>query len=169
MLFRSVRIDFFLDHSGDNNASNGTAVTYDFRIVNSLNSTDVLYEVLANGSEWVSEGVAELSLEPGAYRIDIESSDADAGDPFGTRIMTGYTGFVVGLRGNSVERSIGFDPEWRINITFSNESGGPLADRKSTRLNSSHALISYAVFCLKKKNNTNTTNKKKKTKNNKQI
>src|SRR3712207_7656274 len=31
-------------------------------------------------------------------------------------------------------------------------------DRKSTRLNSSHANISYAVFCLKKKtNNTNNT------------
>src|SRR5258707_7296021 len=30
-------------------------------------------------------------------------------------------------------------------------------DRKSTRLNSSHANISYAVFCLKKKNITNTT------------
>src|SRR5258707_7634872 len=28
-----------------------------------------------------------------------------------------------------------------------------LEDRKSTRLNSSHANISYAVFCLKKKNN----------------
>src|SRR5690348_18019474 len=27
-------------------------------------------------------------------------------------------------------------------------------DRKSTRLNSSHPSISYAVFCLKKKNNT---------------
>src|SRR5437764_9001977 len=27
-------------------------------------------------------------------------------------------------------------------------------DRKSTRLNSSHRCISYAVFCLKKKNNT---------------
>src|SRR3712207_7455972 len=27
----------------------------------------------------------------------------------------------------------------------------PLRDRKSTRLNSSHANISYAVFCLKKK------------------
>src|SRR3712207_8869653 len=27
----------------------------------------------------------------------------------------------------------------------------PAADRKSTRLNSSHAHISYAVFCLKKK------------------
>src|SRR5687768_17757291 len=32
------------------------------------------------------------------------------------------------------------------------------ADRKSTRLNSSHGYISYAVFCLKKKNKeTNTT------------
>src|SRR3712207_7593056 len=29
-------------------------------------------------------------------------------------------------------------------------------DRKSTRLNSSHANISYAVFCLKKKTTTNT-------------
>src|SRR3712207_7165018 len=29
-----------------------------------------------------------------------------------------------------------------------------LRDRKSTRLNSSHANISYAVFCLKKKKNT---------------
>ena len=31
-------------------------------------------------------------------------------------------------------------------------------DRKSTRLNSSHANISYAVFCLKKKKKTHTTN-----------
>src|SRR3989454_7465000 len=29
------------------------------------------------------------------------------------------------------------------------------ADRKSTRLNSSHLVISYAVFCLKKKKKTN--------------
>src|SRR5207244_13567357 len=29
---------------------------------------------------------------------------------------------------------------------------GILTDRKSTRLNSSHQIISYAVFCLKKKN-----------------
>src|SRR3712207_8084523 len=34
-----------------------------------------------------------------------------------------------------------------------------LADRKSTRLNSSHAHISYAVFCLKKKNITDTKNR----------
>src|SRR3712207_8368098 len=32
-----------------------------------------------------------------------------------------------------------------------NNSLGSMQDRKSTRLNSSHANISYAVFCLKKK------------------
>src|SRR3712207_6920005 len=38
-------------------------------------------------------------------------------------------------------------------------NGGPTAtDRKSTRLNSSHANISYAVFCLKKKKNTYHSN-----------
>src|SRR5690625_6568350 len=31
------------------------------------------------------------------------------------------------------------------------QGDGPIADRKSTRLNSSHVAISYAVFCLKKK------------------
>src|SRR5699024_778674 len=39
-------------------------------------------------------------------------------------------------------------------------------DRKSTRLNSSHVSISYAVFCLKKKKNTqnnNNSNQNKKT------
>src|SRR5258705_6203415 len=34
-------------------------------------------------------------------------------------------------------------------------------DRKSTRLNSSHLGISYAVFCLKNKRSTRTTNKRK--------
>src|SRR5258708_29470362 len=34
------------------------------------------------------------------------------------------------------------------------------ADRKSTRLNSSHQIISYAVFCLKKKNNCSGKRKK---------
>src|SRR5258708_8575483 len=34
------------------------------------------------------------------------------------------------------------------------EGRGLLEDRKSTRLNSSHQIISYAVFCLKKKKTT---------------
>src|SRR5436189_1395516 len=36
-----------------------------------------------------------------------------------------------------------------------------MLDRKSTRLNSSHRCISYAVFCLKKKKKKKTTTKKK--------
>src|SRR5438445_3363695 len=35
---------------------------------------------------------------------------------------------------------------------YSLKSAATVSDRKSTRLNSSHANISYAVFCLKKKN-----------------
>src|SRR5438034_3526838 len=37
----------------------------------------------------------------------------------------------------------------------------PPLDRKSTRLNSSHTVISYAVFCLKKKKKTHTSVKSK--------
>src|SRR5258707_2380418 len=37
--------------------------------------------------------------------------------------------------------------------------GAEILDRKSTRLNSSHANISYAVFCLKKKDKFKQTNR----------
>src|SRR5438309_7397759 len=40
-----------------------------------------------------------------------------------------------------------FDPYLEVEAL-----GATLQDRKSTRLNSSHSSISYAVFCLKKKN-----------------
>src|SRR5438552_7583483 len=38
-------------------------------------------------------------------------------------------------------------------VTYPSKDG---TDRKSTRLNSSHQIISYAVFCLKKKNHNRT-------------
>src|SRR5438067_9210944 len=42
---------------------------------------------------------------------------------------------------------------WQAPVAQRNAGGPdqPAADRKSTRLNSSHVSISYAVFCLKKK------------------
>src|SRR3712207_8125883 len=40
-------------------------------------------------------------------------------------------------------------------LTISPNALGTKKDRKSTRLNSSHANISYAVFCLKKKKHIN--------------
>src|SRR2546429_7335416 len=42
-------------------------------------------------------------------------------------------------------------------LRFVIEIFGKREDRKSTRLNSSHGYISYAVFCLKKKNPSNST------------
>src|SRR2546429_6960020 len=43
------------------------------------------------------------------------------------------------------------------NIGGRREIRTPDPDRKSTRLNSSHGYISYAVFCLKKKNENDET------------
>src|SRR5947199_2665867 len=49
-------------------------------------------------------------------------------------------------------------PFWMLqhlsNNAPSSSADSACADRKSTRLNSSHLGISYAVFCLKKKKNT---------------
>src|SRR3712207_7363491 len=46
---------------------------------------------------------------------------------------------------------LGFEADARVLIAHADE------DRKSTRLNSSHANISYAGFCLKKKKNIHRT------------
>src|SRR2546422_7622659 len=51
--------------------------------------------------------------------------------------------------------------EWRHPRVAAQQASRGTRDRKSTRLNSSHGYISYAVFCLKKK--------KKKTKNMNEI
>src|SRR5438874_13311832 len=50
---------------------------------------------------------------------------------------------------------------WKPRSGTSSWNGSWNSDRKSTRLNSSHVEISYAVFCLKKKKNkkTNTSTK----------
>src|SRR3712207_8711574 len=54
----------------------------------------------------------------------------------------------VDAYGDAVARASG------VRVDFGDDAD---ADRKSTRLNSSHANISYAVFCLKKKINTRTS------------
>src|SRR2546426_6434629 len=54
------------------------------------------------------------------------------------RVVPGRHGYLLGWMGEQLSDGL---------------AGGALqsADRKSTRLNSSHLVISYAVFCLKKK------------------
>src|SRR5256886_6965082 len=59
----------------------------------------------------------------------------------------------------------GHDPQFRLTrrisgktVTESFPNPTALRDRKSTRLNSSHSQISYAVFCLKKKKKSKKEN-----------
>src|SRR5687768_17878196 len=90
--------------------------------------------------QWNVERVKE-DLPPVRIRVGINSGPAVVGN-VGTEKRVDYT-----VLGSSV------------NIASRLESGvakpGQLVisqkDRKSTRLNSSHGYISYAVFCLKKK------------------
>src|SRR3712207_8860975 len=75
-----------------------------------------------------------------------------------------YRARALGLIGEALERLPEAErlPFWRQVVAPDpyldpiRPSPGFAADRKSTRLNSSHANISYAVFCLKKKKHMRT-------------
>src|SRR5256885_9668086 len=60
-----------------------------------------------------------------------------------------------GVVGGVPRRSGGLDGDRRDHPVGIRNDLADLRDRKSTRLNSSHLVISYAVFCLKKKKKTN--------------
>src|SRR5436190_7452399 len=60
-----------------------------------------------------------------------------------------YTTLFRSPRGTPAPRCAHLPP---ASSTVRARHGSPRQDRKSTRLNSSHTVISYAVFCLKKKN-----------------
>src|SRR3712207_7746990 len=61
-------------------------------------------------------------------------------------VCCGYPGSVASIWQQWGRAGRGNDPALAVYI-----AGRDALDRKSTRLNSSHANISYAVFCLKKK------------------
>src|SRR5258708_24260332 len=56
-----------------------------------------------------------------------------------------------------IEDCVGSERLVLVSVVFGLRDVARLVDRKSTRLNSSHQIISYAVFCLKKKKNNNDT------------
>src|SRR5258708_26089214 len=63
------------------------------------------------------------------------------------------------FRSGQVGEGAGVQPQGRAVRNDVQRAAGPRLDRKSTRLNSSHQIISYAVFCLKKKiDKTNDSN-----------
>src|SRR5437879_7807686 len=76
--------------------------------------------------------------------LDVRKLDGRAvtvGDDHGG-VVGGRAQLIVGVDGVGAARAV----------------EAALRDRKSTRLNSSHRCISYAVFCLKKKNNKTKRN-----------
>src|SRR5438552_9209333 len=82
-------------------------------------------------------GLYTLSLHdalPISKRLRVKS-ETRRGEPAGSAFSVGSTTTRTAATARKAQRS-------RVRI-----------DRKSTRLNSSHQIISYAVFCLKKKNN----------------
>src|SRR5207302_4896783 len=75
------------------------------------------------------------------------------------RLLERYGDFIAALAGRAIARAwdqgrLTFPDQGEL--PYKIEVGGLLGkkDRKSTRLNSSHVKISYAVFCLKKKKKT---------------
>src|SRR5438067_7528671 len=77
----------------------------------------------------------------GAHR-DLHSFPTRRSSDLERRRVIHLRGLAVSLRGRTAER-------------------GRWTDRKSTRLNSSHVSISYAVFCLKKKKKGSTNRERK--------
>src|SRR5690625_3822811 len=98
----------------------------------------------------------------------IQTITRDSEKAIEEKLEKGYKAFKKWKKTNAHERSK-LLKDWSALIqkhkesiakVMTEENGKPLAesrgDRKSTRLNSSHVAISYAVFCLKKKKNNRT-------------
>src|SRR5262245_62773183 len=92
---------------------------------------NVTMRVRVNGEQWGEDTSAHMHHTFGAMIA------------YASRSQTLYPGEVLGSG------------------TAAGGSGLELEDRKSTRLNSSHLGISYAVFCLKKKKTQNDTQRDK--------
>src|SRR5439155_2988935 len=89
----------------------------------------------------VAAGVLALASSAGAGMADrIGATFVMMSDQF-IKAFNPLEGLVVGVEGSTLYLDLGEGSGAQV------ES----ADRKSTRLNSSHVAISYAVFCLKKK------------------
>src|SRR2546430_10109732 len=85
----------------------------------------------------------KASFDPVTIEIIQSSLDAISSEMFATMRKTAMSSIIYEVLDFGVAIT---DREGRL------ASSGAGIDRKSTRLNSSHSQISYAVFCLKKKN-----------------
>src|SRR5690606_41993790 len=96
-----------------------------------------------------------VTASPAVYTLSLHDALPIFGDRRPPSVATSRGGRVSGateLRGSVVRRTSGYRAETLApSATALDQKVTHEQDRKSTRLNSSHVKISYAVFCLKKK------------------
>src|SRR5690625_4303409 len=137
--------------------SRGTATDVDGRFsLNAVNETAVLVfaSVVYQTQVVTLDSQSEINVSLIEHSQTLEEVVVVG---YGTQVRENLTGAVgqidaddLAMRpdANIVSALQGMIPGLNIQVN----SGDPMAtDRKSTRLNSSHVAISYAVFCLKKK------------------
>src|SRR5690606_4778442 len=99
------------------------------------------------GTDQFAVGIGDVQriVEQDRDQVEAEGDTQLAKDYADLRIADLVVGFVVEI--DLVDRATGGDDQ-----ELFHHCGESLRDRKSTRLNSSHVTISYAVFCLNKEN-----------------
>ena len=92
------------------------------------------------------------SFKVSGQKIFISAGDHDLSENIIHLVLAKIPGGPEGIKGVSLF----IVPKFLVNSdgSLGARNGVSVGDRKSTRLNSSHVVISYAVFCLKKKRNT---------------
>src|SRR5690625_1648895 len=162
-------------HGGEDPGAIGPSGTYEKNVT--LAVARQLHQLIEN-----EPGITSLLIRTGDYYIPLEERFARAreagadlfvsvhADAFRDRRVRGSSVYVLSRSGASSEAArllaknenrsdlvggVKLDREDDVlsSVLLDLSQSVSLEDRKSTRLNSSHVAISYAVFCLKKKNN----------------
>src|SRR5207247_5862567 len=111
---------------------------------------NILYVAFSGGGVWktVNGGATWTPLTEAVGSLSVGSLAMDPSNPNVLYLGLGdpFDGTGIGL-----VKSIDGGNTWSSPVFLGTSTVIPQVDRKSTRLNSSHEWISYAVFCLKKK------------------
>src|SRR5690606_18900481 len=116
-------------------------------------SYQIWFQIAAVGAFLIAIGIAAFILQIVVSYFKRDQLRDETGDPWNGRTLEWATS------SPPPEYNFAFTPViherdawWHMKQVHAERPTDGFLDRKSTRLNSSHVKISYAVFCLKKKN-----------------